>query len=153
MRSLGWTILFAALVLVGCDGKARLTKVKGIVTLDGTPVENANVTFMPVDASVGKQATAVTGADGSFQLTTSQSNDGAVAGEYKVLVQYEEGYEVPAARNVKEAMEGAGKMRQQKKKPPKYVVPSIYSDPNKTPLRQKVPPDGTVKLELQSKAK
>ena len=72
-------------------------------------------------------------------------------GDYTVLVQYEEGTVVPPG-SMKEAKAGLLKASKQKTKPtPKYVIPARYSDPGKTPLQQKVPPDGTVKLELQSK--
>jgi hypothetical protein len=135
----------------GCGGNA-LTKVHGIVTLDGKPVENAMVTFLPSHSGAGKTATGRTGPDGSFQLTTRDRDDGALPGDYLVIVQYEEGTVVPPAANVKQAHEGLRKAAQQKnKKPPKYVIPTIYSDPNKTVLKQKVPVEGTVKLELQSK--
>jgi hypothetical protein len=153
MRRLSWGALFAALALAGTGcGKNDLTKVQGIATLDGKPIENALITFVPGQAGSGKIATGRTGPDGSFQLTTMTPNDGAFPGEYLVTVQYEEGYEVPPGGNMKEAKAAAVKVRQQKtKKAPKYVVPAQYSDAGKTPLKQKVPPDGTVKLELQSK--
>jgi hypothetical protein len=41
--------------------------------------------------------------------------------------------------------------QQQKKKPPKYVIPAKYSDPGKTVLRSKVPANGAVTLDLKSK--
>jgi hypothetical protein len=112
--------------------------------LDGKPVENATVTFMPQQGGSGKQATGQTGPDGSFQLTTRNTNDGALPGEYRVT-------EVPPATNMRDAKAGARKAQQKAKKPPKYVIPAIYTDPTKTVLKQKVPTEGTVKLELQSK--
>jgi len=140
-----------ALAASGCGGKA-LTKVHGIVTLDGKPVENAMVTFLPSHSGAGKTATGRTGPDGSFQLSTRDHDDGALPGDYLVIVQYEEGTVVPPAANVKQAHEGLRKAAQQRnKKPPKYVIPVTYSDPNKTVLKQKVPAEGTVKLELKSK--
>lgn len=154
MRSIGWGFLFTALVItgVGCGSGQSLTKVRGTVTLDGKPIEGATVGFFPTQGSSGKYAFGRTGADGSFQLTTTKPDDGAFPGDYVITVQYEEGYEVPPAPSLKAAKEAANKIRQQKiKKPPKYAVPAIYSDPGKTPFRQKVPPDGPVKLQLQSK--
>jgi hypothetical protein len=105
---------------------------------------------MPPQGGAGKYASGRTGPDGSFQLTTTKPNDGAYPGEYLVIVQYEEGTEVPPAANVKEAFAGRRKA-EKTKKPPKYVIPAIYSDPAKSVLRQKVPAEGRVKLELQSK--
>ena len=153
MRSFASWSLFAALVLTGtgCDSTGKLAKVQGIVTLDGKPVENATVIFMPQQGGTGKQATGQTGPDGSFQLTTRTTNDGALPGEYRVIVQYEEGTEVPPATNMRDAKAGARKAQQKAKKPPRYVIPVIYTDPAKTLLKQKIPTEGTVKLELQSK--
>jgi hypothetical protein len=153
MRSFGWWTLLLGLVLTGtgCDSSGRLTPVRGVVTLDGKPVDNATVIFMPQQSGSGKQATGQTSPDGSFQLTTRNTNDGALPGEYRVIVQYEEGTEVPPAANMKDAKAGARKAQQKAKKPPKYVIPAIYTDPAKTVLKQKVPTEGPVKLELQSK--
>ena len=114
----------------------------GVVAL--TPCFQALADDVP-----GKQATGQTGPDGSFQLTTRTTNDGALPGEYRVIVQYEEGTEVPPATNMRDAKAGARKAQQ--KAAPKYVIPAIYTDPTKTVLKQKVPTEGTVKLELQSK--
>jgi hypothetical protein len=151
MARFGWGMLaVVGLAISGC-GHNELVKVHGIVTLDGKPVENAMVTFLPSQRG-GKTATGRTGTDGSFQLTTRNPNDGAMPGDYLVIVEYEEGTEVPPAANVKQAHEGLRKAAKQKsKKPPKYVIPATYSDPQKTVLKQKVPPDGPVKLELKSK--
>jgi hypothetical protein len=152
MRSVSWGALIATLALTGggCGSKSGLTKVHGTVTLDGTPVENAQVVFFPVEGSTGKHATGRTGPDGAFQLTTTTPNDGAFPGDYKVVVQYEEGAEVPAGKNVKEVFQGIGNAPR-KKKPPRYIIPAKYSDLSKTELAQKVPPAAPVELKLQSK--
>src|SRR5262249_11387748 len=61
------------------------TKVEGIVTLDGKPVEGAMVSFVP-EGGKGLPATGLTESDGVFHLTTFSFEDGALPGEYKVLV-------------------------------------------------------------------
>ena len=140
----------AALLLAGagCGGNSPVA-VRGTVTLDGTPVEGAVVMFIP-EGSGGRQAQAQTGADGGFRLTTFNTHDGALPGNYKVVVQYTEGVEAPPATNVKDAMLGQEKAQKTNKKP-RYVIPPRYSDPAKTELRQVVPPSGPVNLELTSK--
>jgi hypothetical protein len=152
MHRFGWVLLFTALAVTGsgCGSKDGLTKVQGIVTLNGKPVENAQVSFVPVRGGTGKPATGRTGPDGSFDLTTTRPHDGAMPGDYTVLVQYEEGTVVPPG-SMKEAKAGLLKASKKPKPPPKYVIPAFYSDPAKTPLSQKVPPGGPVKLELKSK--
>lgn len=58
--------------------------VTGKVTLDGNPVEGASVGF--VASAGGNSAIGTTDASGAYQLSTFGSNDGAVAGQYKVKV-------------------------------------------------------------------
>jgi hypothetical protein len=149
MRSFAWCLLFvvSAGMGSGCGSRSGLAKVHGIVTFDGKPMENATVYFMPSGGSPGQHATGMTGPDGSFDLTTGK-DFGAYPGDYTVTVQYDEGTVYPAG-NMKEAKAGGAKNRV--KKPPKYVVPAIYGDATKSPLKQKVPPDGPVKLEIHSK--
>jgi hypothetical protein len=148
---------FLAWGVIGCGGEGKPIKVKGTVTLDGQPLPNGMVTFIPVEKD-GRHATGMTGADGSFQLTTLSADDGAFPGQYKVAVQYHEpAPEVhstpsPEGKGMKASWDAAQRgMKEQRKKPPKYVIPAKYSDPGQTILTQKVPPDGPVNLELQSK--
>src|SRR5262245_18502134 len=78
----------AVLVLAafGCGGADRPVKVRGTVTLVGVPVEGAVVTFLA--EAGGRNASGRTRADGSFELTTFAANDGALPGNYTVLVEY-----------------------------------------------------------------
>jgi hypothetical protein len=78
-----WTLVIC--LLSGCSGPDRpqLVPVSGMVTLDGQPVEGATVTFTPTG---GRMAIAVTDAAGKFQLTTYDTNDGALIGEHRVTV-------------------------------------------------------------------
>lgn len=149
-----------ALVLVvaisGCSGSTPV-KVKGKVTLDGKPLPNSTVKFIP-SAEGGREATGVTDENGAFQLETFSSGDGALPGNYKVTVQYQEPVsqtETPPlqkGQSMKSMWDATQKaMKQQQKKAPKFVVPAKYTDRNDTPLQQRVPPDGPVLLELQSK--
>jgi len=138
----------AVLALCGCGG-IKPVPVRGTVTLDSKPIAGASVTFLP--EGTGRNAAGVTQADGSFQLTTLNQNDGAFPGNYKVTVQYAEGVEVPPGKDVKSVFPGVQKAPEQPKKPPKYVVPPKYSDPTQTALKLKVPPEGNMVFNLQSK--
>ena len=131
--------------VAGC-GKNKPVRVKGVVTLDGEPVEGAVVTFLSEQG--GRNATGRTAPDGSFELSTFERNDGALPGNYKVTVEYTE----PAGENGKDqraAMEGVRQARSKEK--PRYAIPAHYKDPARTPLEQKVPPEGKVVLELQGR--
>jgi hypothetical protein len=52
---------------------------------------------------------------------------------------------------MKEAFTGFEKAQGRKLKAPKYRIPPGYGDPARTDLRQKVPADGPVVLELKKK--
>ncbi len=94
MRLFGSLVLATfALGLATCSpGEARKPTfpVSGKVVLpDGQPAENAQVVFHPAsgaDAGVPKPHGKV-GADGTYKLTTYDTNDGAPAGEYRVTVE------------------------------------------------------------------
>jgi hypothetical protein len=82
------TIMFAMIScgLVGCGGSSLPppVPVSGKVTLAGKPVDGAVVTFLSTDG--GRSASGTTGSDGSFKLTTINTNDGARPGEYTVTI-------------------------------------------------------------------
>src|SRR5687768_3127557 len=89
MHSLSKSFIALTLLtlLAGCGPSGpAMVKVTGTVTLDGTPVEGANVMFVP--ASTGKPAQGKTDAAGKFTLNTdpSKPDDGAQEGEYNIAV-------------------------------------------------------------------
>lgn len=86
-----WCALLA--VTSGCGPSTKLpptVPVTGNVTFNGSPVEGATVTFVPVDAMTGKTASGDTDAQGNFQLQTfvaaTTQAKGALVGDYKVTV-------------------------------------------------------------------
>jgi len=161
-------LAFAGVLLVllaGCGGK-RLVKVEGLVTLDGKPLKGATIHYHPIDS--GTPAAGFTEADGIFRLTTYASGDGVWTGEYKVTVtwspDYMEEQGIPPgtdlsnpspelAKKLAKAF-GAAMMAAQrgtnKNHPKAPPLPADVQDEAKTPLRQKVPPEGKVVLELHS---
>ena len=78
------TILTIFLILqTGCSEQG--CQVTGIVTLDGQPLSDAGVEFIPTSNS-GRIATGRTASDGKYQLTTSKSVSGVFPGQYKVKI-------------------------------------------------------------------
>jgi hypothetical protein len=71
------------LLLAGCGG-AGLHKVEGVVLLDGQPLPNASLQFVPQGS--GQDATGATDAQGNFVMSTINPRDGVKAGKYKVVV-------------------------------------------------------------------
>jgi len=136
---------------LGCAGKDHPVPVAGTLMLDGQPVKGATITFLP-EARGGRPAHGLTLADGSFQLSTFQPDDGALPGNYKVMVEGNETPETaPSFTDQQEAMQAARRSQPPKKGTLRYPIPASYSDPSKTTLRQKVPPEGKVVIELTSK--
>ena len=119
--------------------------VRGVVKLDGQPVANAAVVFVPQTPG-GREAYGSTDANGAFRLTTTKPDDGALPGKYKVVIQpagpgggstpFDDTDKPPAAAS---------------KAPPRSRIPTKYTVAGQTPLTQDVPPSGEVILELQSK--
>jgi hypothetical protein len=72
--------------LSGCGSGSKLDTIPvgGVVTLDGQPVKNARVRFVPDSPDKGRPATGDTDANGAFKLSTVQSGDGIIPGAYKV---------------------------------------------------------------------
>ena len=155
---------WAAIVLVGgCGGGDKTVRVSGKVTLDGEPLAGASVQFMPIDekgdfAKGGHPAFGTTDDRGNFELMTFKTNDGALAGQYKVIVQFAETPQIEVALEeggkkvapqLAAMKAGVKQAKTRKREPPK--IPAKYSDPKNTPLRERVPPDGAVLLALKSK--
>jgi hypothetical protein len=77
------------LCCVGCGSASeKPVPAGGKVTLKGKPVEGAMVTF--TNKKGGRSATGKTEADGSFKLSSINTNDGAVPGEFLVTISKQE---------------------------------------------------------------
>ena len=159
---LGLLFLAAVAGLVGCGSPTKAVKVQGTVTLDGKPFPGATVTFTPVEATV-KPASGRSEADGGFQLTTFKPDDGALPGDYKVVVTYvEENKNAENADPMKGddkakmaffmKMNPQGRAKEEKKKA-STAVPAVYTSPATTPLKVTVPTDGKVEIAMRSTAR
>jgi hypothetical protein len=115
--------------------------------LEGKALPDARVTFNPVD-SAGRMAFGQTDAEGRFQLTTINHNDGAFPGQYKITVNVvgPSRFVDPALATNPDAL-FRDRERNLKSKPPQ--VHGNYLTVGKTPLKQDVPADGEVKLDLR----
>jgi hypothetical protein len=147
MRS---TMLLA--VLLGVAGCGRHpVPVRGVVTVDNQPLAGATVLFVP-EQEGARGADGFTDARGEFALRTYKPGDGAFPGSYKIIIQVPAEMEVPADLTTPEDVQRAVGTRVKAKKPP-VVLPPIYTAPDRTILRQTVPVEGLVKLDLQSEVK
>ncbi len=125
-------------LLLGCGGGSsdgpRTVNASGVVTLDGVPVEKAQVVF--IDDANQYPAFSPTDSQGKFSLRLSEDKMGAVPGPYKIQV----------TKTILDAGEGAEVSL-------KYGLPKKYSTYLQSGLTYTVPENGTsdIKLELTSK--
>jgi hypothetical protein len=124
----GGGLLLGLLALAGCRSEAPRGEVEGTVRCDGRPLVNVLVTFLP-DADSGAsggRSSAVTDAQGRYQLRGEDGRRGTVAGWYRVIVEDMAVYAAPRDR------EGSLLRRPPARFPPRY------GDPLQTPLRKEV---------------
>ncbi|MCS7305831.1 MAG: DUF4198 domain-containing protein [Thermoguttaceae bacterium] len=127
-----WLLL---VVLPGCGGSDRpkTYPATGKVIYRGQPVPDAEVTFVPTK---GPMASGKTDAQGQFQLSTFSPNDGAVAGEYTVLVVKKEKYVDPRAPSSPYEMY-------------RNLLPARYSSLQTSPLKATIKPESPNQLTLE----
>lgn len=96
--ALGLLVALGLSVAGGCGENSDLGTVAGIVTLDGQPLANAMVEFVPVDG--GEQRSSYDGttdASGHYELYFTASKKGATPGAYTVRIWPPEPEDEPAA--------------------------------------------------------
>lgn len=118
--------LMLLVTVVGCGGP-KLLPVTGVVTLDGEPVAEAGVMFLPIEQ--GPATGGTTDAAGRFQLTTT-NRLGVAPGGYHVTV-------------TKREVTGGGMfdVGGPKSQKIKWFVPEKYSKPETSGLEAAVSPD------------
>lgn len=72
-------------VLTGCGGSSGpdLLPAEGTVTLDGQPLDQAVVTFVPAN---GRPSVGVTDPQGHYRLKYTEDRSGALPGAHKVVI-------------------------------------------------------------------
>jgi hypothetical protein len=131
---------------LGCG--SRTSPVAGVVLLDGQPLVNASIQFVP-DGS-GRDATGTTNERGEFAMSTFEPRDGVVPGSYKVVISPPLGEaDATQYQSAGDAMSAAAT----KPRPaPKSTFPQQYTSAGQTPLTQQVP-IGKPKLTLELSSK
>jgi hypothetical protein len=129
-----FSIVALAFFFAGCSEGNRLgtVPVAGKVTYKGQPVPGATISFIP-DGD-GRPATAITAADGVYQLITLDA-PGAMPGHYSVLVRKSD---IAADSTKPVTMEEALKLNNRPPPAPKELLPAKYADAAKTPLKFEV---------------
>ena len=127
--------------VLGCsDGLPNMKPIKGEVFYNGEPLAAGRVVYLP--AGEGRQASGPIKPDGTFVLTTQKAGDGAMFGDYSIVV-YCRG-QAGATFNSREAAEKAMRTKNGS------VIPERYMDPAASGLSDSVDAShsGFMKLEL-----
>jgi hypothetical protein len=131
--------------LSGCSADPnmpKLGKVSGKVSYQGKPLDAGRVVFTPVAGKGGESDQGASGeinSDGSYEMTTFNTGDGAVLGQHIVTVVVQKG-EMPkpdANGHINYVL-------------PKNATPAKYATADKSPLRCTVVAEGmTFDIELK----
>lgn len=80
---IGFSILLSA--IIGCGGSdlPELGQVTGVITLDGQPLPEAMVRYQP---ATGRQSSAMTDAQGRYELLFLKGANGALLGKHTVSI-------------------------------------------------------------------
>lgn len=141
-----------AISVCGCSNTPEgppTVDAKGIVTLDGTPVEGATVVFVAADGS-SNSASGMCAKDGSFSLDSFNYKPGTVPGTYNAIVTKNEEVTTSEGELEGEEAEHAAESGSQQLGV-KNVLPSKYQQPSNS--FQFIVPEGGVtdlKVELTS---
>ena len=143
-----WLTMVLCTVAAGCGqgDRPKVVPVRGKVLLDGKPVEGAQVTFHPT-AAAPRNAGGTTNANGEFTLTTFDTGDGAIPGEYIVTI-----YKPQASGNddenldpsadVGEAYDLAMESAESEDAEYEGVLPEKYASKETSPLKRTVAETG-----------
>jgi hypothetical protein len=148
-RFVALLIALALPSLGGCKKSGpEMVKIHGTVFYNGQPLKNVTqgiVRYLPKDGAVGaREATGRIQPDGSFMMTTQQSDDGVLVGDYDITVSAYSTAELTREQS-ESGQHAAG---------PKLLVPNRYLKPDTSGLHDKVDSghSGSKKLELTDKA-
>lgn len=159
--------LLFSISAIGCGNSDRpsLANASGKVTLDGQPVAQATVTFVPVDG--GRPSTAITDAQGQYTMNSFDDAQGAIVGDHNVSVmkidgpgaQLPEQADDPTAGGGDESATGEnslspaigeadGRQSQSDSDQINYLVPAKYMDATTSGLKISVPASGSDSLDI-----
>jgi hypothetical protein len=136
--------VLAPFVLCGCGRSVQLGQVDGTVRLDGQPIGQVMVVFIPLDPHL-PQSFGISDDQGRFQLRCNNRSMGAAVGEHRVMLV--DAVKSPSGTSKDDDVpEGADT--------PSSRIPTIYNRANRTPLRQSVAVGSqTITIDIASEKK
>jgi hypothetical protein len=160
-RRTAFLLALLPLLLAGCSRVPPMGTVSGVVTLDGQPLPDVEVQFLPdpEQGTRGATASCYTDEQGRFTLRTERHHtDGALVGTHRVvfvdIAALPDPGSLPGmgAMLGREEQGGLPAMPRKDRKPKKNRVPPWYTDPNQTPYRTIEVKEGdqTLNFDLQT---
>jgi hypothetical protein len=139
-RALAGFTLLSALTAAGCTRGPDYAEVEGTVKLNGKPLPNVRVEFLPdpEQGARGPTSSGVSDKDGRYKLLRDGQRPGAVVGKHRVLIHDLAPYEnLPPGR-----LPDSYKLKPSR-------VPVRYFDSNQTPLLKEVNAGGLQTIDLE----
>jgi hypothetical protein len=151
-RALETACLAIALApLLGCGRDSPAGTVEGTLRLNGNPLDNCLVTFLPEPGQGVKslRSTGVTNRQGAYRLRFDNQQEGAAVGRHRVTVQ-----DLSASSGVVRRDHGVVDAEVHENTPPppfrRSRIPQSYMSSSDTPLRKEIRPGHQV-LDLDIK--
>ncbi|MDO5579792.1 MAG: hypothetical protein Q4G69_01535 [Planctomycetia bacterium] len=144
-----FAVLFA-FICMGCEKPnpygIETHYVEGQVTLDGKPIEDAVVSFVPKTPGAGEDASGRSKANGSYKLSSLRGlpESGAMEGEYVITVYKNEKVDLAVPQKTLDGEAITFEM--------KNIMPPDYKNPAKSPLKATVV-RGKNKINIEVKSK
>jgi hypothetical protein len=140
-RLLAGFALLAALA-VGCNRGPKFAEVEGTVRMNGKPLANVRVEFLPdpEKGTKGPPASGVTDANGRYELKLDDQRPGAVVGHNRVLL-----HDLAPYENLP-----PGRLPDSYKLKPSRLPPQFF-DASRTPLQKEVKEGGRQTIDLDVK--
>ena len=140
--------IICLLATLGCGSKGshlpKTVPASGVVTLDGKPVDGAQVVLVPPPGGGTTGASGVTDSSGRFSLRAYVDKDGAIPGTYQAQVSKTIQVKVEGAKGT---LDGGDPVRFE------YAVPAKYTGFKTSGLTVTIPDTGNrdINLALSSK--
>lgn len=117
------------MALAGCSKSPEIATVNGTVKIDGKALPGALILFEPKEGPKISSA-GVTDDNGEFHLTANDQREGALVGTHKVVIRSSAKFAVVADKE--------GDLDESASQPKAELVPSQYTQFDRTPLEQEV---------------
>ncbi len=143
-----WMLFAVAAMGCGSSDRVAVYPVRGKVLFDGKPMAGGGaISFVPMAAQKGKTAGGTIAEDGTFTMSTYAEGDGAMAGQFRVVIT-QSVWDEPVNEGDSDATPGAV-VKPVETVPPNERIPPIYSDIQNSPLTVEVLPGDVNETEIK----